>query len=126
MSPITRPDCVTVYFNEYPGIEFPQALQDLDFEDNSWHNDAAAMARRELPGHEFCGIIVWCDYEDPVERELGGKRYSVCIEVDGSLEESVGETDDIAGVPALVATAQETLEIWIKTNGCECPKETAK
>jgi hypothetical protein len=122
MSTTTRPDCVVTRFKEYPDIIFPTELQDLGFDDNSWHNDAAAMARRPLDGHDYCSVIVFCDYEKPAERECGGKQFSVCMEIDGSLEQlDAAETDNIAEVPALVLRAQEQLEIWIKTNGCECP-----
>lgn len=93
-----------IYFNEYPLVEFPQVLRDLGFEDNSWHNDASARARKEVDADK--AVIVWCAEDTPDQREIeGAKRYTVVTEVDGDIFEEVGETDEVTDLPALVAKA---------------------
>lgn len=62
-----------VFFREYPTVEFPEGLRELGFQDQSWHNDAAAWA-----WHEGKKVGVWCDHEAPDEREMKGPKYSVC------------------------------------------------
>ena len=43
--------------------------------DDSWHNDICPKFRSKLRE----GIVLWVDFPDPADREMGGSRYSVCL-----------------------------------------------
>lgn len=45
------------------------------FEDTSWHNDVCPSLQRQI-WNNSC-LKVWCDYENPEMREVGGDKYTV-------------------------------------------------
>jgi hypothetical protein len=72
-----RPKVYARTFKAKPGIELPQWLSDLGFEDHSWGNDATALAVRELAPGRWLGV--WCAEEREHEREYGVARFAVGI-----------------------------------------------
>lgn len=57
---------------------FPQFLIDLGFQDQSWHNDAAAQARYRLKGGN--NLVVWVAPEKVEDREYTGQtRFAICV-----------------------------------------------
>lgn len=91
-------------FPDYPINDLPDMLP--DFEDGSWHNDAAPS----MHSHQH-DLRIFIDYVDPAQREMGpdGKRFYV-----GKLGDSTElyDSDDWRDVVAFVhkRTHPRTLE----------------
>jgi hypothetical protein len=95
-------------FNDYPewpdegdghyhppqNMEIPEWTLKAGFVDESWHNDAAARMRWKTSA----GVFLWVSEAKPEQRECGGLRYGLTVEVpDGWPElhgDSFVETDD--------------------------------
>ena len=56
-------------------IEFPAWLQELEFQDESWGNDARARAIRTLGDGTIA--YVWVNYDEPERRDLGNCKYAI-------------------------------------------------
>jgi len=70
--------------------EFPDYDDNLwlleDWIDTSWHNDVCPSFEKNF-GH--LTYRVWCDYKAPERREMGGKQFSLVIQLIGE-EDFVG------------------------------------
>jgi hypothetical protein len=90
-------------------LEFPDFDYDLPkiegFEDTSWKNDVCPSLTRRA-ADESQTLILWCDYADPAQREIGGKRYTLIKGEYGETDNQVTlcESDDIADILAAIAT----------------------
>jgi hypothetical protein len=63
-------------FKEFPEIPVPAIVDIFGFCDESWHNDACARARLDLP-HKGESLELWCNFPEHQNREetCYGPRY---------------------------------------------------
>lgn len=68
--------------------------------DTSWHNDVCPSFERDIGEVTY---KVFCNFKDPVKREIGGLQFQVCyyLKADDSLE-FLNEFDTLAEALALV------------------------
>jgi hypothetical protein len=66
-----------MHYREFPDIKVPAFLRENGWEDHSWHNDACAKSQRffgaDADGEPTRVITVWVNFENPEEREIGGR-----------------------------------------------------
>ncbi len=69
-------------FGEHPEVDFPAALHERGFVDESWHNDACAKAERAVfdDGREYPRLRAWVDVSQVGLREMQDQFYVVVIE----------------------------------------------
>ena len=95
-------------FRDYFGMEIPEGLLDLGFEDVSWHNDASAHMV-----HEKLKLELWVAEDKQEEREFPQmKKYLLCQLVDAEAtshetESILVETEDVGELVAYVKMVQE-------------------
>lgn len=64
-------------YKDFQNIEIPPFL--LDWKDSSWHNDATASSRKDLPGD--IALVVWVNPDKLEEREtFENSKYIVVLE----------------------------------------------
>jgi hypothetical protein len=61
------------YKTEFPDFDYELIIPD-GWTDSSWHNDVSPSIEKQVGDIKY---RIWCDYQNPDKREVGGKQFTV-------------------------------------------------
>jgi hypothetical protein len=91
------------YTTEFPHYDDTLSLPE-GWTDTSWHNDTCPSFERVYGDVTF---RLWCDFKDPEQREVTGRRFTVCVNLDKNHAfeddyQCIGQSDSLGEALALI------------------------
>jgi len=71
------------YKTEFPEFDYELTIPD-GWVDSSWHNDVSPSIEKQVGDIKY---RIWCDYQNPDKREVGGKQFTVATYDQNEFEE---------------------------------------
>jgi len=93
------------YKTEFPDFDYELTIPD-GWVDSSWHNDVSPSIEKQVGDIKY---RIWCDYQDPDRREVGGKQFTVATYDQNEFEElqDLAEFDNLADAVEFVKSVTD-------------------